>query len=238
MSKDRPRNLPASVRERLHKLAAARKEDFQLVLTRYGLERLLYRLSRSPHADSFILKGAMLFQLWAGQPHRPTRDLDLLGRGDNSIAAVVGAFREVCNQAVEEDGLDLRGKCPRRTHQGRPGIRGDSRPLRGPPGERPHPAADRRGLRGRGDAASCRRAVSDAAGVPRPGLRAYRRETVVAEKFQAMTALGMANSRMKDFYDLWVLARGFAFDGPTLSGAIRQRSAGVERPCRRRCPWL
>ena len=113
MSKDRPRNLPASVRERLRQAAAARKEDFQLVLTRYGLERLLYRLSRSPHAELFILKGAMLFQLWSDQPHRPTRDVDLLGRGDNSVEGVVGAFRDVCNQAVEDDGLEFHAESVR-----------------------------------------------------------------------------------------------------------------------------
>ena len=222
MSKDRPRNLPASVRDRLRKLAAARKEDFQLVLTRYGLERWLYRLSRSPHADSFILKGAMLFQLWAGQPHRPTRDLDLLGRGDNSVAAVVGAFREVCNQAVEEDGLEFRAESVRGER-----IKEDQEYE----GIRVHCEARLENARiplqidvGFGDAVT-----PPAAGVryptllefPAPTLRAYRRETVVAEKFQAMTDLGMANSRMKDFYDLWVLARGFEFDGPTLSTAIR-----------------
>ncbi len=222
MSKDRPRNLPASVRERLRKLAAARKEDFQLVLTRYALERWLYRLSRTPHADSFILKGAMLFQLWTGQPHRPTRDLDLLGRGDNSVAAVVAAFREVCNQAVEADGLEFRAESVRGER-----IKEDQEYE----GIRVHCEARLENARiplqidvGFGDAVTPPPAdvrYPTLLDFPAPALRAYRRETVVAEKFQAMTALGMANSRMKDFYDLWVLARGFAFDGSTLSGAIR-----------------
>jgi predicted nucleotidyltransferase component of viral defense system len=222
VSKDRPRNLPASVRERLRKLAAARKEDFQLVLTRYGLERLLYRLSRSPHAELFILKGAMLFQLWTDQPHRPTRDLDLLGRGDNSIAGVVEVFRDVCNQAVEEDGLDFPVESVRGER-----IKEDQEYE----GIRVHCEARLENARiplqidvGFGDAVT-----PPATGVryptllefPAPALRAYQRETVIAEKFQAMIALGIANSRMKDFYDLWVLARGFAFDGSTLSRAIR-----------------
>lgn len=82
-----PRNLAASVRDRLRNLATARGEDFNLILTRFFLERLLYRLSISPHADRFTLKGAFLFTVWEGEPHRATRDLDLLGRGDNSTPA-------------------------------------------------------------------------------------------------------------------------------------------------------
>lgn len=85
MTKDKPRNLAASVRQRLLNLARERHEDFQFVLIRFALERLLYRLSRSEHRDVFALKGAMLFQLWSEQPYRPTRDLDLLGHGEISI---------------------------------------------------------------------------------------------------------------------------------------------------------
>jgi hypothetical protein len=81
MTKDRPRNIAASVRQRLMNKAREQKEDFNLVLIRYALERLLYRLSLSPYQDRFVLKGAMLFQVWSGQVHRPTRDLDLLGHG-------------------------------------------------------------------------------------------------------------------------------------------------------------
>lgn len=222
MTKDRPRNLAASVRERLRTAAAARKEEFQLILTRYGLERLLYRLCRSSHADLFILKGAMLFQLWSDQPHRPTRDVDLLGRGDNSVEGIAQAFRDVCVQTVEPDGLSfhaesirverikedqeyegLRVHCEARLENARIALRIDV---------------------GFGDAvtpAAARIRYPTLLDFPAPELRAYRRETVIAEKFQAMVALGIANSRMKDFYDLWVLARGFAFHGPILSRAIR-----------------
>ena len=105
MTKQKPRNLAASVRQRLMNVARAQKEDFQLILTRYALERLLYRLSQSKYRDVFVLKGAMLFQLWSDQPHRPTRDLDLLGRGENSIPRFERIFQEVCDLAVEEDGL-------------------------------------------------------------------------------------------------------------------------------------
>ncbi len=97
-------NLPASVRQRLLNLATERKEDFGLVLTRYGLERFLYRLSVSPHRDSFVLKGALLLQLWTAETYRPTRDLDLLGRGISNIG-YRKIFSEVCSQKVEDDGL-------------------------------------------------------------------------------------------------------------------------------------
>jgi predicted nucleotidyltransferase component of viral defense system len=222
VSKDLPRNLPASVRERLRQIAMARMEDFQLVLTRYGVERLLYRLSRSSHAKLFVLKGAMLFQLWNDQPHRPTRDLDLLGRGGDSVAEVVRAFRDICNQAVEADGLEFPAES---VHGER--IREDQEYE----GIRVHCLARLENARiplqidvGFGDAVT-----PPATGVryptllefPAPTLRAYRRETVIAEKFQAMVALGIANSRMKDFYDLWVLARHFAFDGSPVGRAIR-----------------
>ena len=99
------RDIVASVRQRLLNRSRQRDEDFQYVLTRFGLERLLYRLANSRHANSFVLKGAVLFELWSGQPHRPTRDLDLLGYGDPDLQRCADRFREVCSTAVEEDGL-------------------------------------------------------------------------------------------------------------------------------------
>ena len=222
MTKEKPRNLAASVRQRLMNLARAQNEDFQLVLTRYALERLLYRLSQSEHRDVFVLKGAMLFQLWGDQPHRPTRDLDLLGRGDNSIPRFERIFREVCDLAVEEDGLVFNAKS----------VRGDTI----------KEDQEYEGLRlnldcrlenaripiqidiGFGDVvtpAATEVTYPVLLDFPAPVLPAYSRESVVAEKFQAMVMLGIANSRMKDFYDLWVLARQFEFQGPMLCQAIR-----------------
>ena len=96
---------PASVRQRLLNLSRDRGEDFQLVLMRYAIERLLYRLAQSPYAGDFVLKGAMLFGLWADLPHRSTLDLDLAGLGDDDVDRVLGVFREVCEPAVEQDGL-------------------------------------------------------------------------------------------------------------------------------------
>jgi hypothetical protein len=222
VSKDRPKNMAASVKARLTDLGRKQGEDFQLVLTRYAIERLLYRLARSPHAGEFVLKGAMLFRLWADSPHRPTRDLDLLGRGDPSVERLADVFRAVCGAAVEDDGLafdpatvtagrikedqeyeGVRVGCVAKLGQARIDLQVDV---------------------GFGDAvtpAPVKVRYPGLLDLPTPELAAYPRETVVAEKFQAMVALGIANSRMKDFFDVWVLARLFPFAGPVLADAVR-----------------
>lgn len=107
MTSGRRKNIAVSVRDRLLQLARRQSEDFQLILTRYGLERLLYRLSQSEYRDRFILKGAMLFALWAHQPYRATRDVDFLGFGDSSEDAMRDTFRTLCNTTVADDGLLL-----------------------------------------------------------------------------------------------------------------------------------
>jgi hypothetical protein len=111
-----PTDLAASVRERLRQLAGARGQELQLVLTRYGVERLLYRLSRTPTGERFILKGAVLFYIWEGEIPRPTRDVDFLGYGDASPQAVAGVFRQVCEAPVEPDGLSFMPSTVRAAH--------------------------------------------------------------------------------------------------------------------------
>lgn len=222
MNDKRGKNTAASVRDRLLALARERGEDFQLLLTQYGLERLLYRLSQSNYRDRFILKGAMLFMLWGDHAHRPTRDVDFLGFGDNSEAGLQAIFRELCDIPVQDDGLTLMADSVRvetiRDEAEYGGIRvrlfGDLA------GARVSIQADI----GFGDAVTPEAKEIEyptLLGNPAPHLRAYPRETVVAEKYQALVNLGMANSRMKDFYDLWVIAREFDFDGLILSEAIR-----------------
>jgi len=102
---DKLENIGASVRAKLLNKARAERADFQILLTRYALERLLYRLSVSDHRDEFVLKGAMLFVTWVADPFRPTRDLDLLGRGNNSSDAIAEVFRDICAQPVADDGV-------------------------------------------------------------------------------------------------------------------------------------
>ena len=105
MTKPAPKNLPASVRQKLANLARERNVDFGLILIKYGLERILFRLSRSRHRDVFILKGALLFELWTEQRYRPTRDADFLARGDNTPERFARIFRELFVLEVDEDGL-------------------------------------------------------------------------------------------------------------------------------------
>jgi predicted nucleotidyltransferase component of viral defense system len=222
MNEQRGKNTAASVRDRLLALAHERGEDFQLLLTRYGLERLLYRLAQSAYKDRFILKGAMLFMLWGDQPHRPTRDVDFLGFGDGSKDSLQAIFRELCDVDVEVDGLTLMADSVRaemirdETEYG--GIR--VRLIGDLAGARVPIQADV----GFGDAVTPEATEVEYPTLltnPAPRLKAYPRETVVAEKYQALVHLGLANSRMKDFYDLWIIAREFDFDGQTLSDAIR-----------------
>lgn len=220
--KDRqPRNKAASVRQRLLNLSRQTGEDFQLLLTRYAIERLLYRLSCSPHGSRFLLKGAMLFALWTGRMHRPTRDLDLLGFGDASAAGLLAVFRDLCAAPDEEDALEFRADTvvvePIREEQEYGGQRVRLEVRLG------NARVDLQVDVGFGDAVTPAAQVvayPTLLGMPSPQLRAYPRETVVAEKLQAMVQLGMANSRMKDFFDLWVMARDFSFVGETLREAL------------------
>jgi len=214
-------NLPASVRQRLLNLARERRADFQLILIQYGIERLLYRLSRSTYKDRFLLKGAMLFSVWSEEPFRSTRDVDLLGQGDSSVASVHKTFEEICRTAVEDDGVQFLVDTIRGEE-----IRDDQEYH----GVRLRFEARLAGARipiqidiGFGDAVAPPPEVIDYPVMldsPAPRLQVYPREVVVAEKFHAMVIRGLANSRMKDFFDVWILASMFEFTGPRLSEAI------------------
>lgn len=212
------RNSAESIRARLLALAKSRREDFQLTLSHFAIERLLYRLGQSAHRDQFVLKGALLFVLWKGQLHRPTRDLDLLGYGSPDLDTVASTFREVCG--IEADD----------------GITFETRDLRA---ERITEDAAYEGVRlsflaslagaripmqidvGFGDVVSPMRVTFPALlPLDPPQIYAYQREAVIAEKLQAMVVLDIRNSRMKDFFDLWVLCRTWSFEGEPLRKAI------------------
>lgn len=217
---DRPRNVGASVRQRLLNLAHARGQPMELLLTRYALERLLHRLSLSPHRERFVLKGAMLLTTWFDEPHRATRDVDLLGFGDPAHEALLRTFREV--MAIEaDDGVvfDLEALAIE-------AIREEVEYG----GSRLRTTAALAGARipitvdiGFGDAVEP--GVEDIdlpvlLDMPSPHLRAYPPETVIAEKFHAMVILGRANSRMKDYYDVWMLTSAVELDPERLHRAI------------------
>lgn len=217
-----PRNLPASVRDRLLNLARTTQREFQLVLTHYALERLLYRLSLSPYRERFVLKGALLFTIWLDDPFRPTRDVDLLGEDAATAAEMRLVFQSILDQAVEADGLTFDTKSLRAS-----AIREDDRYG----GIRVETTAilDRARVPiqvdiGFGDAVTPRAdeiSYPTLLDTPRPRLRAYPPETVIAEKLEAIVSLGFVNTRMKDFYDIAMMARHFDFSGNTLARAIR-----------------
>ncbi len=215
------RNTAASVRARLLNKARADGVDFQLLLTRYGLERLLYRLSISRERDNFLLKGALLFDLWYDVPLRPTRDIDLLGFGLAEIPHLVAAFEGIC--AIEvDDGISFDVNSIRADE-----IRKDA-----------NYSGTRLALTGLIDGARCPVQIDVGYGdavtpapesalypvmfkdMPAPDLRVYPRYTVVAEKLEAIISLGMANSRMKDYFDLWVILRDAQLDREILAKAV------------------
>lgn len=214
-------NIAASVRQRLLDRSREKRVDFNLLLTRYGLERFLFRLGRSEFRERFILKGAMLFPLWGVVSHRATRDIDLLGFGESELAALIGAFRQICLTDVEDDGITFDPGSVQAE---------DIRDQMEYGGTRLKFNADLAGARihvqvdiGFGDVITPAAEAADYPTLldfPAPRLRVYPKETMVAEKFQAMVHLGIANSRMKDFYDLWVMGRQFSFDGVTLAAAL------------------
>jgi len=214
------RNTGASIRARLLNLAREKGQAFDLLLTRYATERLLYRLSTTPHRDRFVLKGAMLMTTWFDDPHRPTRDVDLLGYGDPAPEPMLAVFREIC--AVEENDGILFDVDALRVELIREELEYGGLRLR--------TTARLAGARitvvidiGFGDATEP--GVEEISlpvmlDLPAPRLRAYPRETVIAEKFQAMVLFGLANTRIKDYYDIWILSRSYAFDAERLSRAI------------------
>lgn len=221
MTQAKRSNTAASIRQRLLDLARERQIDFNLILTRYGLERFLYRLSISEYSDRFVLKGAMLFPLWGVPSYRQTRDIDLLGFGESDIKTLEAIFRNICMTAAEDDGMRFDPETVQaediRDQMEYGGVRLKLNATLD--GARIHIQVDI----GFGDAVTPDAVSGDfptLLGLSAPHLKVYPRETVVAEKYQAMVQLGIANSRMKDFYDLWVIGRLFDFDGPTLANAL------------------
>ncbi len=224
------KDIGASVRARLLNLSKERKQPFELLLTRYVLERFLYRLSQSAYRDRFVLKGAMLTAVWFPDPLRPTRDLDLLGFGEPSPEAMVGILREVC-AIPYQDGVDFDMAAVRvdrirdELEYGGQRLRTIARLA----GARVHVVIDI----GFGDAiepAAEEIELPVLLDLPAPRLRAYPKETVIAEKLHAMVQLGLNNSRLKDYYDIWVLSRSFDFDDERLAKAIAATFARRKTP--------
>lgn len=214
-------DLAASIHTRLLNRAKARGEDFHLILTRYAIERFLYRLSLVPARDMYILKGALLFDLWFDVPHRPTRDADFLGFGPPDTEVLTRTINEMCTVAAQ-DGMEF-DPATMIIEEIREDARYGGLRLR---------------LLGRLGNARCPLQIDVGYGdavtpgpeeviyptllddLPAPRLRVYPRATVMAEKLEIIVSLGMANSRMKDYFDLRALAREGALDVRLLTDAI------------------
>jgi hypothetical protein len=228
------KNPAASARQRLLDLARRRGDDFQLILARYGAERFLFRLGSSEFRERFVLKGAMLFILWSEETYRPTRDLDLLGMGRDDPQALRLAITSICSVACPEDGLvfdtESISVAAIREDDGYGGLRVK---LPAYLGKTRIPLQIDVGF---GDAITPKPREEDYPTLldqPPPRIRVYPKETMVAEKFEAMVRLGEVNSRMKDFCDLAALATSFDFDGSLLREAVKgtfsRRGTAAER---------
>jgi predicted nucleotidyltransferase component of viral defense system len=221
MTKRQYKNIGASIRQRLLSKARETGRPFSELLQYFAMERFLYRLSKSSYVDNFILKGALMLTVWEAPLTRPTMDIDFLGRIENSVETLVKVTREICQQEVETDGIvfDVTEVDAERIAEDAnyEGIR----------------------IRFRGSLETARFVVQLDIGfgdiivpspesmnyptildLPAPQLRGYSRETTIAEKFEAIVKLGILNSRMKDFFDIWLMSRQFDFDGTILAEAI------------------
>ena len=217
------KNTAASVHQRLLNKAKETSRPFNELLQHFAIERFIYRLSKSPHADRFILKGALMFLVWSGPGSRPTMDIDLLGRIDNSLKVIVAAVKDACGIDVEADGMTFNAETVTAVR-----ISED---------------AEYKGVRSRvqGGLGNARVSLQIDIGFgdvivpgpskieyptllefPAPEMKGYTMESTIAEKFQAIVKLGVLNSRMKDFYDIWMLSRTFDFRGEMLAEAVEK----------------
>jgi hypothetical protein len=222
MAKKSPRNVAASIHDRLLSESKKRNRPYEEILQYYALERFLYRLAVSPHRDKFVLKGALMFQIWKPQGYRPTRDIDFLGKTNNNPESLIDLVKEICIQSVQDDGMlyvpdsvvvehiaiDAEYHGDRVTFwakQGNSKVRmqldvGFGDVVYPQPTEVDYPTL-----------------LPD---TQAPRLIGYTMGSVIAEKFEAMVKLGESNSRFKDFYDVWHLMRQFTFDPESLAKAV------------------
>ncbi|KAA3614221.1 MAG: nucleotidyl transferase AbiEii/AbiGii toxin family protein [Planctomycetota bacterium] len=217
----RIKDVAASIRQRLLQEAQTSKRPFNELLQYFAMERFLYRLSSSQHSSAFVLKGALMMTAWRVAVTRPTKDIDLLGQVANEVERVVAMIKDVCTQEVEADGLEFDPDSAQ--------------------GERITEEAEYEGVRvrfraslgtarvsmqvdvGFGDAVIPKPVLADYPVIlelPAPRLRGYTRESSIAEKFHTMARRGLLNSRMRNYFDIWVLSRQFDFQGKVLAKAI------------------
>lgn len=234
---DEIKNLPHSIRDRLHNHAKETKRPFAEVLQYYGMERFLYRLSCSKYKDNFILKGALMFAVWDIADRRTTIDIDFIAHYDNRVDRIVSVIKEICNEKVIADGLVFSADTVK--------------------GQQIRETADYGGIRvkltGYLERARIPIQIDTAFGdivypgpeliefpvildLPNPQLKGYSPESAASEKLETIIKLGSLNSRMKDFYDLWVMLRRFKFDAARLVLAISKTFNHRNTPIPRSLP--
>ena len=230
------KNIAASVHQLLLNKARASSRPFNEILQHYAIERLIYRLSKSHHADKFILKGALMFTVWCGGASRSTMDIDLLGKVENRLELISGVIKDVCEVKVEADGLNFNPETVR--------------------AERIIEDALYEGVRVRfkGDLGNAQITIQIDIGFgdvvvprpekivyptifdfPKPEMYGYTKESVIAEKFEAMVKRGALNSLMKDFYDIWLLSKRFDFEGEVLAEAVLKTFENRKTPISSKC---
>ena len=217
------KNITASVHQRLLNQAKQSRRPFGELLQYYAIERFIYRLAKSPHADKFILKGALMFSAWCGPASRPTMDIDLLGIIDNRLEVITAAIKDACLTVVEADGIYFDAESLEADRITEDAVYEGAR------------------VRVRGNLGNARIAIQIDIGFgdvivpkpcsvayptildfPAPELKGYTMESTIAEKFQAVVKLGVLNSRMKDFYDIWLLSITFDFKGKIIVEAVEK----------------
>jgi hypothetical protein len=228
-------NISASVKQRLLNRSKTDNRSFNELLQYYAMERFLYRLSLSSHAQHYILKGALMLRAWNSPEFRSTMDIDMLGKTGNEETNIIVQICDILAVEVDPDGLVF-----------------DSESIRT---ERITEDADYEGIKVRfnGFLGTARISMQIDIGFgdivypepqkaelpclldfPAPSLLCYSRESVIAEKFEAMIKLGHLNSRMKDFYDIWLLSRQFRFELSNLAEAVKltfkQRGTELSQP--------
>jgi predicted nucleotidyltransferase component of viral defense system len=217
------KNLTASIRARLQNKAKETDRSFSEILQYYGMERFLYRFSQSQYAEKFILKGALMFTVWEIPERRTTLDIDFSAEYDNHVDAIEKVIKNICHIPVTADGLVFDAKTVK--------------------GQKITENAEYGGVRvkftgflersripmqidvGFGDVIYPKFHTIDYPVIlefPVIRLKGYPVESVVSEKFEAMVKLGLLNSRMKDFYDVWIMMRQFNFNGSRLAEAIKR----------------
>lgn len=215
------KNVAASIRQKLLNKSISDNRPFNETLQYYAMERFLYRLSQSKHVNRFVLKGALMLQVWESSQYRPTMDIDMLGKTSNQIEPIIQQVKDIIGVTVESDGIEFSTQSIT--------------------AERIKEDADYEGVRvsfegtlnsakipmqidiGFGDKVHPQPTKSDMPTIlelPKPHILCYSKESAIAEKFEAMVKLGEINSRMKDFYDIWLLSRQFDFKGDDLAKAI------------------